>query len=63
MYYLGDFVNTATQYQPFLMGIVVSVVVGIVLTLPMSSAALCAMISISGIAGGAAVVGCCCPEW
>lgn len=60
MYYLGDFVNTATQYQPFLMGIVVSVVVGIVLTLPISSAALCAMISISGIAGGAAVVGCCC---
>lgn len=60
MYYLGDFVNTATKYQPFLMGIVVSVVVGIVLTLPISSAALCAMISISGIAGGAAVVGCCC---
>ena len=60
MYYLGDFVNTATQYQPLLMGIVVSVVVGIVLTLPISSAALCAMISISGIAGGAAVVGCCC---
>ena len=56
----GDFVNTATQYQPLLMGIVVSVVVGIVLTLPISSAALCAMISISGIAGGAAVVGCCC---
>lgn len=60
MYYLGEFVNTATYYQPLLMGIVISVVVGIVLTLPISSAALCAMISIGGIAGGAAVVGCCC---
>lgn len=60
MYYLGQFVNTATYYQPILMGIIVSVVVGIVLTLPISSAALCAMISIGGIAGGAAAVGCCC---
>ena len=60
MHYLGVFVDTATAYQPLLMGIVISVVVGIVLTLPISSAALCAMISISGIAGGAAVVGCCC---
>ncbi len=60
MHYLGVFVHTATAYQPFLMGIVISVVVGIVLTLPISSAALCAMIAISGIAGGAAVVGCCC---
>lgn len=60
MYYLGDFVDTATQYQPLLMGIVIAVVVGVVLTLPISSAALCAMISIGGIAGGAAAVGCCC---
>lgn len=60
MYYLGDFVNTATEYQPLLMGIIVSVVVGIILTLPISSAAICAMIAISGIAGGAAAVGCCC---
>lgn len=60
MYYLGDFVNTATTAQPFIMGVIVSVVVGIVLTLPISSAALCAMISISSIAGGAAAVGCCC---
>ena len=60
MYYLGEFVNTATTYQPLLMGIVIAVVVGIVLTLPISSAALCAMISIGGIAGGAAAVGCCC---
>ncbi len=60
VYYLGKYVNTATDYQPFLMGIVVSVIVGVVLTLPISSAALCAMISIGGIAGGAAAVGCCC---
>lgn len=59
MYYLGTFINTATTYQPILMGVVISVVVGIVLTLPISSAALCSMISIGGIAGGAAAVGCC----
>ncbi len=59
MFYLGEFVNTATTYQPLLMGIVIAVVVGIILTLPISSAALCAMIGISGIAGGAAAVGCC----
>ena len=40
--------------QPFIMGILVSVIVGMVLTLPISSAALCAMIGISGLAGGAA---------
>ena len=59
MYILGAFVNTATEMRPFLMGILVSVVVGMVLTLPISSAALCAMIGISGLAGGAAVAGCC----
>lgn len=59
MYYLGDFINTATEYQPLLMGIILAVVVGIILTLPISSAAICAMIGISGIAGGAAAVGCC----
>lgn len=59
MYQLGNFVNTATVMQPFIMGILVSVVVGMVLTLPISSAALCAMIGITGIAGGAATVGCC----
>ena len=59
MFYLGEFVNSATQYQPLLMGVIISVVVGMILTLPISSAALCAMIGISGIAGGAAVVGCC----
>ena len=59
MYWLGDFINTATALHPFWMGIVVSVVVGMVLTLPISSAAICAMIGISGIAGGAAAAGCC----
>ena len=59
MYELGSFINIATQMHPFVMGIIVSVVVGIVLTLPISSAALCAMIGISGLAGGAAVAGCC----
>ncbi|MBE6635577.1 MAG: PTS sugar transporter subunit IIC [Ruminococcaceae bacterium] len=59
MYWLGYFINYATELLPFFMGIIISVVVGIVLTLPISSAALCAMIGISGIAGGAAAVGCC----
>ncbi len=59
MTWLHDFINTATELRPVLMGIVISVVVGIVLTLPISSAALCAAIPISGIAGGAAVAGCC----
>ncbi len=59
MYWLGEFINTATELQPLLMGILVSVVVGIVLTLPISSAALCAMIGITGLAGGAATAGCC----
>jgi len=56
---LGNFIMWATECQPFLMGILVSVVVGIVLTLPISSAALCAMIGIGGIAAGAATAGCC----
>lgn len=55
---LGDFVMNATELKPFFMGIVVSVVVGIVLTLPISSAALCMMIGLSGLAGGAATAGC-----
>ena len=59
MYWIGYFVNYSTTILPLLMGIVISVVVGIVLTLPISSAALCAMIGITGIAGGAAVAGCC----
>lgn len=59
MYWLGYFINYATTIMPFFMGIIIAVVVGIVLTLPISSAAVCAMIGISGIAGGAAVAGCC----
>ena len=58
MYYLGEFINTATELHPIPMGIVVSVVVGIILTLPISSAAICSMIGIAGIAGGAALAGC-----
>lgn len=49
----------ATEQQPFIMGIIVSVVVGIALTLPISSAAICAALSLTGLAGGAAVAGCC----
>lgn len=49
----------ATDLRPFLMGIVVSVVIGIALTLPISSAAICAALGLTGLAGGAAVAGCC----
>ena len=56
---LGAFINTATEMNPFPMGIIVSVVVGMVLTAPISSAALCIMLDLSGIAAGAATVGCC----
>ena len=59
LYWLGYFIDYATSILPFLMGIIISVVVGIILTLPISSAAICAMIGITGIAGGAAVAGCC----
>ena len=59
MYWIGYFVNYATTMMPFLMGIVIAVAVGMILTLPISSAAICAMIGISGLAGGAAVAGCC----
>ncbi|MFI3225997.1 MAG: PTS sugar transporter subunit IIC [Clostridia bacterium] len=58
MYAFGDVINTATEMQPLYMGILVSVVVGVVLTLPISSAALCIMLGLSGLAGGAAVAGC-----
>jgi len=60
MFHLGEFINSATEMHPFVMGIIVSIVVGILLTLPISSAAICAMIGITGLAGGAATVGCCC---
>ena len=49
----------ATELQPFFMGIIVSVIVGVALTLPISSAAICAALGLTGLAGGAAVAGCC----
>ena len=57
--YVGNVIMWATDLQPLLMGIVVSVVVGMALTLPISSAAICAALSLTGLAGGAAVAGCC----
>lgn len=56
---VGRIIMWATELQPFLMGIFVSVVVGIALTLPISSAAICAALNLTGLAGGAAVAGCC----
>lgn len=56
---VGQLIMWATDLQPFLMGIIVSVLVGIALTLPISSAAICAALSLTGLAGGAAVAGCC----
>lgn len=55
----GTLINNATMLQPFMMGILVSVLVGIALTLPISSAAICAALGLTGLAGGAAVAGCC----
>ena len=55
---LGQTIMLATTLQPFWMGIIISVIVGIVLTLPISSAALCMMLSLAGLAGGAATAGC-----
>ena len=56
---VGALIMWATNQQPFIMGILVSVIVGIALTLPISSAAICAALSLTGLAGGAAVAGCC----
>lgn len=56
---VGNAIMWATNLQPFFMGILVSVVVGIALTLPISSAAICAALGLTGLAGGAAVAGCC----
>ena len=56
---LGNVIMWATTKQPFLMGILVSVIVGMALTLPISSAAICAALSLTGLAGGAALAGCC----
>lgn len=60
MTFLGSYINTATEYAPIPMGIVIAVIVGLALTAPISSAAICISIGIDGIAAGAAVVGCCC---
>ena len=57
--YVGNVIMWATEQQPFVMGIIVSVIVGVALTLPISSAAICAALSLTGLAGGAAVAGCC----
>ena len=55
----GKLVMFATELHPFMMGVIVSALVGIALTLPISSAAICAALSLTGLAGGAAVAGCC----
>ncbi len=55
----GVMIDQATKLQPFWMGIAVSVLVGIALTLPISSAAICSVLGLTGLAGGAAVAGCC----
>lgn len=60
MTWIGSLINWATEQKPFVMGIVVSVVMGMVLTLPISSAALGIILNLSGLAAGAATVGCCC---
>ena len=57
---LGELINWGTEQQPFLMGIIVSVLMGMILTLPISSAALGIILNLSGLAAGAATVGCCC---
>lgn len=57
---LGAIINTATELQPIPMGIIVAVIMGIVLTLPISSAALAISLGLSGVAAGASLVGCCC---
>ena len=56
---VGAAIRWATELQPFFMGILVSVIIGIALTLPISSAAICFTLGLTGLAGGAAVAGCC----
>ena len=60
MTWLGSLINWGTVQQPVIMGIVVSVIMGMVLTLPISSAALGVILGLNGIAAGAATIGCCC---
>ena len=56
---VGQAIMWATELRPFFMGIIVSAIIGIALTLPISSAAICAAFGLTGLAGGAAVAGCC----
>lgn len=56
---LGQVVMLATKQQPLIMGALVATIIGLALTLPISSAAICMMLSLGGLAGGAATVGCC----
>ena len=60
MLWLGDLINWGTEQQPLVMGSIVSVLMGMILTLPISSAALGIILNLSGLAAGAATVGCCC---
>lgn len=57
--WIGNIIMWSTEQQPFIMGILVSVIVGMCLTLPISSAAICAALGLTGLAGGAALAGCC----
>lgn len=59
MLFLGEIVNHTTEMSPFSMGILVAVIIGMALTAPISSAALCIMLGLDGLAAGAATVGCC----
>ena len=60
MTWLGALINWGTEQQPLLMGVIVSVLMGMFLTLPISSAAIGIVLNLSGLAAGAATVGCCC---
>ena len=60
MTFIGSVINTAAEQQPVLMGLLVAVLMGVALTLPISSAAIGVTLKLSGVAAGAAVVGCCC---
>ena len=57
--WVGSLIMWATELQPFFMGMIISVIVGIALSLPISSAAICAALGLTGLAGGAALAGCC----
>lgn len=59
MTWIGELIMLSTDTNPLVMGIVIAVIVGIVLTLPISSAALCLMLELDGLAAGAATIGCC----